>query len=138
MFFLPRHGERHQIPPHAVNYRANIDAFRQLQVAGIVAINAVGGISKPYPPGTLCLPDQLIDYTWGRAHTFSMDEADELLHLEFAEPFDGRLRSGLLKAAVAARIDVVAGGCVGVSQGPDLKPLLKSNGSGRRVVTSSV
>jgi 5'-methylthioinosine phosphorylase len=121
VFFLPRHGERHQIPPHAVNYRANIDAFRQLEVAGIIAVNAVGGISEPYPPGSLCLPDQLIDYTWGRAHTFSMAAGDELLHIEFAGPFDGHLRSGLLRAAATAEIDVVDGGCIGVSQGPRLE-----------------
>ncbi len=121
VFFLPRHGERHQIPPHAVNYRANIDAFRQLQVEGIIAVNAVGGISRPYPPGTLCLPDQLIDYTWGRAHTFSMTATDDLSHIEFERPFDGRLTPAVLTAAASAAIDVIDGGCVGVSQGPRLE-----------------
>jgi len=121
VFFLPRHGEQHEIPPHAVNYRANIDAFRQLEVEGIVAVNAVGGISNPYQPGTLSVPDQLIDYTWGRAHTFSMSAGDGLLHAEFAGPFDGHVRSGLLKAAAGAGIDVVDGGCVAVSQGPRLE-----------------
>ena len=99
VFFLPRHGDQHEIPPHAVNYRANIDAFRQLEVDGIIAVNAVGGITSPNQPGTLCVPDQLIDYTWGRAHTFSMAAGDELMHIEFAGPFDGRVRPGLLKAA---------------------------------------
>lgn len=121
VFFMPRHGEQHQLPPHAVNYRANIDAFRQLEVEGIVAVNAVGGISAAYPPGSLSLPDQLIDYTWGRAHTFSMASGDGLKHVEFAGPFDGRLRFGLLEAASVANVDVVDGGCVGVSQGPRLE-----------------
>ena len=121
VFFLPRHGEQHETPPHAVNYRANIDAFRQLKVEGIVAVNAVGGISKPHQPGTLSLPDQLIDYTWGREHTFSMAAGDELRHIEFAEPFDGRVRLGLLRAAVSAGIIVADGGCVAVSQGPRLE-----------------
>jgi len=121
VFFLPRHGERHEIPPHTVNYRANIDAFRKLNVAGIVAVNAVGGISERFKPGTLSLPDQLIDYTWGRAHTFSMCAGDDLQHIEFAGPFDGRLRMGLLKAAAHAGIEVADGGCVGVSQGPRLE-----------------
>jgi 5'-deoxy-5'-methylthioadenosine phosphorylase len=121
VFFLPRHGGQHQIPPHAVNYRANIDAFRQLQVEGIIAVNAVGGISSANRPGTLTVPDQLIDYTWGRAHTFSMTDADDLLHAEFAEPFDGDLRLRLLKAAASAGVDVSDGGCVGVSQGPRLE-----------------
>ena len=121
VFFLPRHGVQHEIPPHAVNYRANIDAFRQLEVDGIIAVNAVGGITSPNQPGTLCVPDQLIDYTWGRAHTFSMVAGDELMHIEFTGPFDGRLRPGLLKAAAISNIDVIDGGCVAVSQGPRLE-----------------
>ena len=71
--FLPRHGVNHQLPQHALNYRANIDVFRQLNVDGIVAVNAVGGISEDNPPGSLTTPDQSIDYTWGRSHSFSMD-----------------------------------------------------------------
>lgn len=121
LFFLPRHGKQHEIPPHAVNYQANIDAFRQLQVEGIIAVNAVGGISSNNQPGTLTVPDQLIDYTWGRAHTFSMTAADDLLHAEFAGPFDHRLRSVLLKAAKLAQVDATDGGCVGVTQGPRLE-----------------
>src|SRR6056300_892300 len=87
VFFLPRHGVQHEIPPHAVNYRANIDAFRQLEVDGIIAVNAVGGISPNNEPGTLTVPDQLIDYTWGRAQSFSMEPEDDLLHVEFSSPF---------------------------------------------------
>ena len=121
LFFLPRHGEKHEFPPHAVNYQANIDAFRQLQVEGIIAVNAVGGISSDNQPGTLTVPDQLIDYTWGRAHTFSMTSADDLLHAEFAGPFDGHIRPKLLKAAAIAQVDLTDGGCVGVSQGPRLE-----------------
>jgi 5'-methylthioinosine phosphorylase len=121
VFFLPRHGEQHETPPHAVNYRANIDAFRQLKVEGIVAVNAVGGISSPHKPGALSLPDQLIDYTWGREHTFSMVAGDELKHVEFAGPFDGHVRAGLLSAAATAGIVVADGGCVGVTQGPRLE-----------------
>lgn len=121
VFFLPRHGRQHEFPPHAVNYRANVDAFRQLEVEGIVAVNAVGGVTSQHPPGVLSLPDQLIDYTWGREHTFSMHAGDRLEHIEFANPFDGPVRSGLLKAAVVAGIEVVDGGCVGISQGPRLE-----------------
>jgi 5'-methylthioinosine phosphorylase len=121
VFFLPRHGVHHEIPPHAVNYRANIDAFRQLKVEGIVAVNAVGGISNPHKPGALSLPDQLIDYTWGREHTFSMAAGDELNHVEFAGPFDGHVRAGLLSAAATAGIVVADGGCVGITQGPRLE-----------------
>jgi 5'-methylthioinosine phosphorylase len=121
VFFLPRHGERHEIPPHAVNYQANIDAFRQLGVEGIIAVNAVGGVSGHNYPGSLTVPDQLIDYTWGRAHTFSMAAGDDLQHVEFASPFDDPLRSRLLRAAVRAQLEVSNSGCVGVSQGPRLE-----------------
>jgi 5'-methylthioinosine phosphorylase len=121
VFFLSRHGERHDIPPHAVNYQANIDVFRQLDVDGIIAVNAVGGISTHNHPGALVVPDQLIDYTWGRAHTFSLTAADDLQHIEFANPFEGRLRRGLIKAATVAAVELVDGGCIGVSQGPRLE-----------------
>ncbi len=121
VFFLPRHGEQHQVPPHAVNYRANIDVLKQLGIEGIIAVNAVGGISSHGHPGALMLPDQLIDYTWGRAHTFSLSAEDKLQHVEFAKPFDGHVRRGLIKAAGIAGIDVTDGGCIGVSQGPRLE-----------------
>ena len=121
VFFLPRHGQKHEIPPHAVNYRANIDAFRQLAVEGIIAVNAVGGISKGNQPGSLTVPDQLIDYTWSRDHTFSLTANDELAHIEFEKPFDGHLRSALIRASVLAHVDLADGGCIGVTQGPRLE-----------------
>jgi len=121
LYFLPRHGEQHQIPPHAVNYRANIDIFRQLEVTGIVAVNAVGGIGSEHVPGSLAIPDQLIDYTWGRDHSFSLLAGDELRHIEFAEPFDDRLRVGLIRSAIGAGVSVIDGGCIAVSQGPRLE-----------------
>jgi len=131
VFFLPRHGEQHNIPPHAVNYRANIDAFRQLEVEGIIAVNAVGGITPHHQPGTLSVPDQLIDYTWGRDHTFSMTADDHLLHTEFSEPFDGRLRSQLLKAAALAQVAVKDSACIGVTQGPRLETAAEIERFGR-------
>lgn len=121
VFFLPRHGDDHTIPPHAVNYRANIDAFRQMGVEGIIAVNAVGAISGRNSPGTLTVPDQLIDYTWGRAHSFSMTADDNLQHVGFDWPFEGRLRTKLIEAAVAAAVDVTVRACVGVTQGPRLE-----------------
>jgi 5'-methylthioinosine phosphorylase len=121
LYFLPRHGGQHQIPPHAVNYRANIDVLRQLGVTGIVAVNAVGGIGSAHVPGSIVIPDQLIDYTWGREHSFSLVDGDELLHVEFAEPFDSRIRKDLLRSANAAGISVIEGGCIAVAQGPRLE-----------------
>lgn len=121
VLFLPRHGVGHRIPPHAVNYRANIDLFRQVRVDGIVAVNAVGGITAANVPGSLTLPDQLIDYSWGRVHTFSHSADDELLHVDFESPFAGPLRSALLKAAARSRLKVNDGGCIAVTQGPRLE-----------------
>ena len=121
LFFLPRHGLHHEIPPHAVNYRANIDAFRQLKVDSLIAVNAVGGISARHLPGSLAVPDQLIDYTWGRQHSFSLTAADDLAHVEFAEPFDRQLREDLVRAASVAQVDIETGVCVAVSQGPRLE-----------------
>jgi purine nucleoside phosphorylase len=120
LFFLPRHGKQHEFPPHAVNYRANIDAFRQMQVEGIIAVNAVGGISGNNQSGTLTVPDQLIDYTWGRESTYILDAID-LAHAEFAEPFEGKVRSGLINAAAVSGVPVTDGGCVAVTQGPRLE-----------------
>lgn len=131
VLFLPRHGTGHRIPPHAVNYRANIDVLRQMNVDGIVAINAVGGISKVNAPGSLTVPDQLIDYTWGRAHSFSLTADDDLQHIEFSEPFAGRLRTGLIKAARLAKVAVTNGGCLGVAQGPRLETAAEVRRCGR-------
>lgn len=121
LFFLPRHGVRHEFQPHAVNYRANIDALRQMGVEAVIAINAVGGISSQNSPGSLTIPDQLIDYTWGRAHSFSLTAEDDLQHVEFTNPFSASLRGGLIQAASNSGIAVTGGGCIGVTQGPRLE-----------------
>lgn len=120
-WFLARHGQPHRIPPHRVNYRANIALLRQLGARRIIAVNAVGGIASELAPGDLVLPDQLIDYTWGRVHTFSDDADSPLLHIEFASPFAGPTREALLKAAARAGVGLHAGGCYGVAQGPRLE-----------------
>ena len=121
LLFLPRHGAGHAIAPHCVNYRANLYALKELGAAIVIAVNAVGGISLAFPPGALALPDQLIDYTWGRQHTFSDGPQRPLQHVEFAEPFSGVLRDGLLGAAHAAGIPVETRACLGVMQGPRLE-----------------
>jgi 5'-methylthioinosine phosphorylase len=113
---LARHGQPHRIAPHLIDYRANIDTLSLLGVRGVVALNTVGGITPGAPAGSLHVPHQIIDYTWGRAHTFC-DEAT-LLHTDFAEPLDADLRRGLLAAAVAADVPVVDGAVYGCTQGP--------------------
>ena len=121
LLFLPRHGNPHRFPPHCVNYQANIWALREVGADHVLAVSAVGGVCEPYGPATLAVPDQLIDYTWGRNHTFCDSEHVELEHVDFTRPYEGPLRRILLKVARAASIDVVDGGCIGVFQGPRLE-----------------
>ena len=84
LFFLQRHGSPAAIPPHRINYRANLWAMKTLGAGAIVAINAVGGITEAMKPGRLLIPDQVVDYTWGREHTYA--DAAELLHVEVSDP----------------------------------------------------
>ncbi|MDG2079132.1 MAG: S-methyl-5'-thioinosine phosphorylase [Pseudomonadales bacterium] len=116
--FLGRHGEAHTIAPHKVNYRANVHAMWEAGVDAIIAINAVGACSAAFSPGTLVLPDQIIDYTYGREHTFFDTLEDFSSHVDFTEPFDLNLRQRLL--ACAGRVDVPLhdGGTYGCTQGP--------------------
>jgi 5'-methylthioinosine phosphorylase len=121
LYFLQRHGSPGAIPPHRINYRANIRALQLLGVGGIIAINSVGGISEDMRPGRLLIPDQVIDYTWGREHTFDEGENGELMHIDFTEPYDHNLRKALLAAADSVDIPHVASGVHGITQGPRLE-----------------
>jgi purine nucleoside phosphorylase len=121
LLFLPRHGNPHRFPPHAVNYRANLWALHEAGADHVLAVYAVGGLHEPYRPGVLAAADQLIDYTWGRAHSYSDSGQVPLQHVDFTRPFDGPLRQSLLAAAGEAGLDLVDGGCIGVSQGPRLE-----------------
>ena len=121
LLFMPRHGNPHRFPPHRVNFRANMWAFREAGADRVLAVSAVGGTRQPYHPGTLALPDQLIDYTSGREHTYSDSEHAPLVHVDFSWPYEGPLRNALLSAAGTASVEVVDGGCIGVFQGPRLE-----------------
>lgn len=121
LLFLARHGSPHRYPPHRVNYRANMWALREAGADHVLAVSAVGGVCEPYGPGTLTVPDQLIDYSWGREHTYCDSGDVELVHVDFTRPYDGPLRRLLLQAAKEARLDVLDGGCIGVFQGPRLE-----------------
>ena len=116
--FLPRHGVGHRLPPHAVNYRANLWALKQARVERIIAVNAVGGIGDDMAPGTLALPDQLIDYSSGREHSFFDGGDSEFRHVDFSQPYSAKLRSALQQAATRARLDIVATGTYGCTNGP--------------------
>lgn len=121
LLFLARHGPAHDIAPHRVNYRANIQALADAGAAAVIAVNAVGSLDPNLPPGSLALPDQLIDYTWGRAMSFR-DGTDETLdHVEFADPFDHEWRARLLRAGEVTGVGLRDGGCIGVTQGPRLE-----------------
>lgn len=119
--YINRHGEHHNIPPHRVNYRANIQALHQQAVDAIVALNAVGGITKAMVPGSLVLPHQLIDYSWGRAHTFSDSEDMPLQHVDFTYPYDENLRARVLKVALGGGLELIDGAVHAVVQGPRLE-----------------
>ncbi len=121
LLFLPRHGNPHRFPPHRVNYRANMWALREAGATQVLAVSAVGGIGERYGPGTLVVSDQLVDFTWGREHTYHDSPDEPLVHVDFTHPYDGPLRNRLLEAAEAAAVDVVDGGCIGVFQGPRLE-----------------
>ncbi len=119
MVFLPRHGEGHTIPPHKVNYRANLWALQSVGISDVVSVASVGGITQP--PETLCVPDQIIDYTWGREHTYVECGDQPIRHVDFTEPYCQALRRRLLDAAAAAGVAVIDGGTYGATQGPRLE-----------------
>jgi len=119
--FLARHGSGHTIAPHAVNYRANIWALRDAGVERIIAVNAVGGIGAAFAPGMLAVPDQIIDYSWGRVHSFYDEPGEALRHVDFTEPYSRALRQVLLAAAARANLPVRDGGVYAVTQGPRLE-----------------
>lgn len=121
VLFLPRHGDPHAIPPHKINYRANIRALKDCGVTGIIAINAVGGITPGMGPCVISVPDQIIDYTWSREHTYSDGTTETVEHVDFTEPYSASLRKLIIDAAASIRLDIVARGTYGASQGPRLE-----------------
>ena len=118
---LPRHGDRHSIPPHLVNYRANLLALQTAGAGAVVCTNTVGVIPAGPAPGELALPAQVIDYTWGRQHTFEDGGGNGVQHVDFTRPFDEGLRSALNKAAASAGVACHDGGVYGATQGPRLE-----------------
>jgi 5'-methylthioinosine phosphorylase len=119
--FLARHGENHEWAPHRVNYRANVHALHALGARQVIGVNAVGGIRSDMAPRILAVPDQIIDYTHGRASSFCDVEGAQVQHVDFTEPYDAALRKDLLEAASAVGVSVIDGGCYGATQGPRLE-----------------
>lgn len=126
VIFLARHGYGHTIPPHQVNYRANLWALKEKGVTGIVSVASVGGIRAELGPGQLAVPDQLLDYTWGRDHTFYEGEKP-VTHIDFTHPYAENLRVRILKAAAAAGEALMNGGVYATTQGPRLETAAEIN-----------
>lgn len=119
--FLARHGYGHTIPPHKINYRANIWALHNTGVKKVIAVAAVGGISDDLPPGMLAIPDQIIDYTASRENTFFADGLSQVTHIDFTEPYCEELRQLLIRACTATKQAFVSHGVYGTTEGPRLE-----------------
>lgn len=126
--FLARHGHGHTIPPHRVNYRANLWALaRAAGAAEILSVASVGGIRADLGPGALVIPHQIIDYTWGRQHTYFDGDDAPVIHVDFTEPYDRSLRERLLCAATEAGLPVSDAGVYATTQGPRLESAAEIN-----------
>ena len=125
--FLARHGERHRFAPHEVNYRANLWALKDAGALEVLSVATVGGIRAELAPGALVLPDQLIDYTWGRHATYHEGPRAEVNHIDFTEPYSHALRNKLRDAARACGEKLVDGGVYATTQGPRLETAAEIN-----------
>ena len=122
VLFLARHGHPHRIAPHQVNYRANLWALQQAGAESILAVNAVGGIHSAMGGGHLCVPDQIIDYTYGREHTFfEGEDLEHVTHIDFSYPYDEALRHELNEALSVLGFEHSPAGVYGATQGPRLE-----------------
>ncbi len=123
--FLARHGPGHTIPPHKINYRANLQALKDAGATQILAVAAVGGIAANCAPGVLVVPDQIIDYTSGRAATFFDGHDKNVVHVDFTHPYSRTLRANMVAAARAAGVSIVDHGVYGATNGPRLETIVE-------------
>lgn len=121
VMFLARHGQPHLLPPHKVNYRANIWALKQAGAQAILAVNAVGGIHPDMGTGHFCVPHDLVDYTSAREHTFFAEDLERVTHIDFSAPYSQPLRTRLIAALVAEGCRFSDFGVYGCMQGPRLE-----------------
>lgn len=121
VIFLSRHGNPHRIPPHQVNYRANLWALEKAGVRTVVGVNAVGGIHQAMGPAHIVIPEQIIDYTWGRGSTFFEGELEAVTHIDFTFPYTERARAVLIEAASNLALSFSDFGVYGATQGPRLE-----------------
>jgi 5'-methylthioinosine phosphorylase len=125
--FLARHGPGHTIPPHRINYRANLWSLKNSGARQIIAVCAVGGIREDMQAGSIIIPDQIIDYTWSREHTLFDEDLASVTHIDFTEPYSRELRSVLIDSARDAGVDVISSGTYGATQGPRLETAAEIN-----------
>jgi 5'-methylthioinosine phosphorylase len=125
--FLARHGYGHTIAPHEVNYCANMWALKEQGITTVVSVASVGSIEKSYGPGSLVLPDQIIDYTWGRRSTFFEGAGAKVTHIDFTEPYTPALREKILLAARACGEKIADGAVYAATQGPRLETAAEIN-----------
>lgn len=116
--FMPRHGGDHSVPPHLINYRANIEALYKLGVKRIIATAAVGSLNFEYKPGSIVVMDQFIDFTKGRTPTFFAGDKRGVVHVDMTEPYCPEVRKALLEAAQPTGTDVFERGTYVCTEGP--------------------
>jgi len=121
VIFLARHGNPHNIPPHKINYRANIWGLKHLGVTEIIAVAAVGGITSEMTPAHIAIPDQIIDYSYGREHTFFADNLEQVTHIDFTYPYNKRIRDTLIQLANKHDLTISPTATYGCTQGPRLE-----------------
>lgn len=118
VFFLPRHGEKHSVPPHMINYKANIAALKKINVNAILSTAAVGTLRRNMPPGSKVVIDQFIDFTRQRPLTFYEGEKMPVVHIDLSEPYCFEVRKTILEAGQALDLNLVDGGCYVCTEGP--------------------
>ncbi len=127
VLFLARHGHPHAVPPHKINYRANLLALQEQGAEAIIAVNAVGGIHPAMQSGVISVPHQVVDYTWGRESTFFDGEFRPLDHIDLTHPYDENLRQALISAAADIALPVCDFGVYAATQGPRLETIAEIN-----------
>ena len=121
LIFLARHGNPHSIAPHKINYRANLWALKEAGAEQIIAVTAVGGITPEMYPARIAIPTQIIDYSYGREHTFLAEDSVPVEHIDFSYPYTETLRQQLIKSAESLKLNIQAEGIYGCTQGPRLE-----------------
>ncbi len=127
VLFLPRHGAGHTIPPHKINYRANIWALKECGVEQVIAVNAVGGIRADMTPGRLVVPNQIVDYTWSRINTYFEEGLSQVVHIDFTDPYCEELRQALITCSAEVGLETIGEGTYGATQGPRLETTAEIN-----------